>query len=287
MPRRNTPPPGRRALACTAAALLALALLPARASAWGNEGHDVVAMIAEHNLSDAARARVMSILKKSCGSDAAAKMVCVANWADGSRKTTHKFTYNWHFVDITLKARKYDESRDCNPPDAQQKGRCGIAGLERARRILRGEVNDPRITRAQALMFVIHIVGDLHQPLHTVEELVGGNGYNVKYFDIATDLHKVWDTKLITSEMGNESEEDYAEDLEKEMDAAGLSSFQQGDPVAWLNEAHAAAIDKAYAPLNGGHTIGSKYYKNNLKVVHEQLERAGARLAMILNEDLH
>jgi hypothetical protein len=292
---RNIPPFKRRALACFVTTLLLIALLPARAAAWGDQGHHIVAMIAEKNLSNTARTRVAQILGQGnrCNhGDVLSKMLCAAVWPDESRKTTHKFTYNWHFVDISLHNPNYNESRDCEPENQAVSGKCGIFGLDHARSILRGDTSDPHITRAQALMFVIHIVGDLHQPLHTVLEKTGGNGLKVTYFNISTDLHKVWDTKIIESEMirSHQTETQYADMLEGKIEAAGLSSFQQGDPVSWLNETHARAINDAYGTTlpSGNHPqLGKPYLQHNLPVVNLQLERGGARLARILSEDLH
>lgn len=294
-----------RALACAALAALIVAALPARASAWGFEGHHIVAMIAEKHLTPAARAEVKAILTtqgvSGCknvrtSATARAKMVCSALWPDSSRFGAHRNTYNWHFVDIPLDRKRYSAERDCEP-DAR-KGACGIEGLAHAVKILRGDLNDPRITRSQALIFVVHVVGDLHQPLHTVKEKLGGNLFQVLYFDVPTNMHKVWDTKIIDSRMraSGLDESGYADSLNAELVAEGLASFQEGDAVAWVEEAHALAIGDAYGKLpkqkTGTHK-GKKYHKlaklylnHNVDVVDLQLKRGGARLAKVLNEAL-
>lgn len=288
----------QRTLARLAFVGLVCAALPAPALAWGEEGHHIVAMIAEKHLSDAARQEIDTILKGQpvcglgVGVPVADRMVCVSKWADTSRNSTHKHTYNWHFVDITLKRETYDEAKDCEPHDQATKGKCGLYGLRHARQILRGEITDPKISRAQALMFVIHIVGDLHQPLHTVKEQVGGNLFFVTYFDIPSQLHKVWDEKILQSRMMNlgKTESEYASLLDGQISEADEASFSQGDPVSWLNECHALAITKAYAPLKGTGpgkpALGETYYKANWPVINEQLKRGGVRLAKILKDDL-
>lgn len=290
----NIPPPVKRAPACFVTTLLLITLLPARAAAWGTEGHRIVATIAERNLSDAARQQVEEILADSgmcVNANVLGKMKCVANWADGSRFTTHTDTYNWHFVDIPLARAKYKPAVDCKLDT--KKGKCGISGLDRARRILRVDIKDPNISRAQALMFIIHIVGDLHQPLHTVLEKTGGNFYFVTYEGADTNLHHVWDSELILTEMRNKSlkEAGYASVLGDEMDGVGLASFQQGSPIDWLLEAHGIANNNAYAGLpkvfKKTVALDGDYFTDNISVVNTQLERAGARLAKILNEDLH
>lgn len=295
----------KRALTCAALAALLVAALPARASAWGFEGHHIVAMIAEKHLTPAARAQVKLILKAQgvpgCrgvnnSAPARAKMVCSALWPDGSRFGRHRNTYNWHFVNMPLGLRKYRAERDCEP-DAR-KGECGIEGLDRALRILRGELNDPGIDRSQALIFVVHVVGDLHQPLHTVREKLGGNLFDVFYFDVFTNMHKVWDTKIIDSRMREtgRGESEYADALDAEIVAEGLDSFQAGDPVAWLEETHAAAISDAYGKLPKKktgklkgkmyHKLARLYFNHNVEVVDRQLKRGGARLAKVLNDAL-
>jgi hypothetical protein len=277
---------------------LVCAALPAPALAWGEEGHHIVAMIAEKHLSDQARQEINNIMEGQavCGLGAsdpvADKMVCVSKWADTSRNSTHKHTYNWHFVDITLKRETYDETKDCEPKDQATKGKCGLYGLEHARRILRGEITDPQISRAQALMFVIHIVGDLHQPLHTVKEQVGGNLFFVTYFNIPSQLHKVWDDKILESRMMNlgKTESEYASLLNEQISQADEESYTQGDPISWLNECHALAINKAYAPLKGSGpgkpALGETYYKASWPIINGQLQRGGVRLAKILKDDL-
>jgi hypothetical protein len=301
----NIPPSGKRALACFVTTLLLMTLLPAPAAAWGDEGHHIVAMIAEKNLSNAARSRVNQILGQgtTCNHGGVlARMLCASTWADGSRFTTHTFTYNWHFVDISLAERDYDENRDCEPKtqEEQAKGKCGIIGLDRARRILRGETTDSSITRTEALMFVIHVVGDLHQPLHTVKEKTGGNGFRTVFFNVPTDMHKVWDTKIIQREMGlvyHRSESEYAAALEAEIETNGLASFQQGSPIDWLTDTHATAIRDAYGTLPAPEktafgsgkrpVLRTDYFNHGVEVTDTQLMRGGARLALILNEDLH
>src|SRR5262245_53965074 len=98
-------------------------LLFVRVSAWGPEGHQAVAALAEQQLLPAARASVRELLGQS--------MVSVAIWADEVRSTTHPHTYNWHFVNIPSTAAAYDASRDCRPALA---GDCIIAVLERLER---------------------------------------------------------------------------------------------------------------------------------------------------------
>lgn len=295
----------KRALACLAFAVLLTLALPATVAAWGNEGHSVVAIIAEGHLSPSARQRLNDILRNEpqmnfCGHTSALrdKLVCASTWADYSRRNTHKNTYNWHFVDIRLADSDYAPSRDCSPGahEAREKGTCGLDGLARSVRILRGELNDPRITPSQALMFIVHIVGDLHQPFHTVKDGTGGNNFKLRYFNVETDMHKVWDTKLIESRWIklNLSVPQYARRLANEITAADKASYEQGDSVRWLTDAHRLAREDGYEKrfLDGTTGVGSNkrpwlqanYFQHNWPIAEAQLKRGGVRLAKILND---
>ena len=164
---------------------------------------------------------------------------------------------------------------------------------------MRGELNDPGVTRSQALMFILHIVGDLHQPLHTVLEGGGGNSHKVVYFGVLTDMHKVWDTKLIESHIYREGwtmpggVRKYADALGQQINSQGASAFAEDDRERWVVEAHAAAIDVAYgrrpaqktAEVNGRkyHSLRSTYFGHGIKAVETQLKRGGVRLANLLN----
>jgi S1/P1 Nuclease len=130
---------------------------PLSAFAWGQEGHSIVAEIAQRRLSPQAAAMVSTLLGPgvSLGS--------IASWADDVRDSRPK-TYNWHFVSIPIIRATYDPTVDCKPdPD---KGDCVVAEVDRARKDMNC-ATDP-VARAEALKFLVHFVGDLHQPFHTV-----------------------------------------------------------------------------------------------------------------------
>jgi len=129
---------------------LALASAPSLGFAWGHEGHEVIALIAEHSMTPAALANAKAIL-------GGASLKDVASWADDYRRD-HPETGPWHYIDIPLADSRIDMAREC--PD----GQCVIAQTERFLSVLR----DPKAdwnSKAAALKFVVHFVGDLHQPL--------------------------------------------------------------------------------------------------------------------------
>src|SRR5262245_20991571 len=140
--------------------------------AWGQEGHAIVAEIAQRHLSPKARARVAEIL------GVGVSLASISTWADDARSSRPK-TYNWHFVDIPLDIRTYDAARDCKM--VPEKGDCVVAAVARLRRELAAR-GTPPMARREALKFLVHFIGDLHQPLHTLLEEHGGNGRKVKFF---------------------------------------------------------------------------------------------------------
>ncbi|HJW39898.1 MAG TPA: S1/P1 nuclease, partial [Rhizomicrobium sp.] len=209
------------------------------AFAWGPEGHSIVAEIAQRRLSPAAAASVETILGKGHS------LASVASWADDQR-AARPDTYNWHFVDIPLADGTYDPATECKP---DPKGDCAIAALDRLKQQLRcGDA----AARLDALRFAVHLVGDIHQPLHTIAEQRGGNDIPVKVTfkgatctgncDLDTNFHAVWDTFLITRSFWNWGA--YVDRLE----AGWLTSAEAKDPATvagtpadWVLQTHAVA----------------------------------------------
>ena len=155
---------------------------PSLALAWGHEGHEIIALIAEHYMTSATIAKT-DVLLGGAGIDS------VASWADDYRRD-HRETGPWHYIDIPLADSRIDMAREC------PNGDCVIAKAEYFLGILRDPKAD-RASKAEALKFVVHFVGDMHQPLH--DEDNGDKGGNERHviFDGKPDtLHWVWDTGL-------------------------------------------------------------------------------------------
>ena len=166
------------------AASLALLFLAAQMGfAWGHEGHKVVALIAEHYMTSAALAKTRDLL-------GAGTIDSVASWADDYRRD-HPESGPWHYINVPLTDSKIDMARDC--PNAQ----CVIAPTEHFLSVLRDASAD-QARKAEALKFVIHFVGDLHQPLHDEDNGdKGGNTRQVILHGHPDNLHWVWDTGLL------------------------------------------------------------------------------------------
>ena len=259
---------------------------PARA--WGPDGHVVVARVAEAHLSARARRALVTLLEGR-------RLADIASWADDWREP-HPETAPWHFVDIPLDADGYDAARDC------PRGQCLVAALTKEVGALR-DARAPLSERRRALRFVVHLVGDLHQPLHAATDTgaPGGSdrgGNTVKARLTLSDaefpyrspptgsLHGVWDFDLVASE--HREQEAFVAALSR---LPGGDALEAGTFVEWANESHRLARDVAYRGLPvpdaaGVRQLGDDYAARCRPIVERQLQRAGLRLARVLNESL-
>jgi hypothetical protein len=277
-------------------ALLLTAILGTeQARAWGPEGHAIVAEIAETRLTDAARGQVDQLLSQ----EGHQHLDQVASWADDYRQS-HPETGPWHFVDIPLSASGYDASRDCKD------GACVVAQIQHFAGIL-GDKTAAPADRLTALKFVVHFVGDIHQPLHCEDNGdKGGNNIDLRYFGRSTDLHAVWDGGIIEQALGIHLGPHFAPNLTATQQEAtvlggnvtatqaaswapsGLASQLDSATVQWANDSHALAqtaysnLPAAPRPQGWDHT----YQGYAWPVIQDQLARAGVRLAELLNEEL-
>jgi hypothetical protein len=242
--------------------------------AWGPEGHNLVARIADAQLTPAARARVAAIL----GADTT--MASVSTWPDQIRQA-RAATAPWHYIDIPIDKPHLDMARDC------PKGDCVLAKIEDFRKGL----NDPAITpaeRREDLMFLIHFVGDMHQPLHSSDNKdKGGNGVPVEYYGKKMNLHSLWDSALL-GRMG--TEEQLFSPFSTES-ARRARSWSKGTVEAWAEQTHKASQKVVYGRLakvaaGAPVPIDAAYEKTADPLIREQIEKAGARLAAVLNATL-
>jgi hypothetical protein len=277
-----------RLVICVSAAAFAAAfgLSSTRVSAWGAQGHHIVARIAWAEMTPAARDRATAIL--GGGQDL---FIAAATWADEIRPSRPE-TANWHFVDIPVGEAHYDAARDCKPTDH---GDCLIAEIAR----VRGELADaarPDAEKTEALKFLIHFIGDLHQPLHDIDDHDrGGNDVHVDALrgadGRATNLHAVWDTGLIN--LSTETEAARAARLIDDVKAHPPDTTI--DIVKWSEDGHALAERVAYhypgfspaGPPQNAVTLDAAYREAALLTIDQQLERAGTRLAALVNQALH
>ena len=305
----------------------ACALLnPTAAWPWGCEGHQAVAIIAEKHMSPRALAMANELLrsqpidptlKRFCTEPGLDPMADAATWADdlkGSRPETSP----WHYIDIPRGGPRSALAESC--PAATG---CVTRAIEHQLDLLRNEGTDGRV-RADALRFVIHLVGDLHQPLHcTTNDDMGGNCVPVAFFGnppavrnpqyetYAPNLHAIWDYGMIQRMKGSESVKEWAAKLDQQF-SAQMGAWQRGSasPEDWAWESHKLAETAVYGQLpvpvpiekpepvdscsadnhiaqrmlNLHEEISQRYQDAVATVIEEQIARAGIRLAMILNQ---
>ena len=260
-----------RCLICSALALIIFNCYSLPSYAWGRNGHIIVAMIAEQNIDPVTAKKIKKILGNNVS------LADVANYADDVRS---KFpnTYNYHFVDIPLAEDEYDKALYCK--NIPNKGDCVLAALPRFRK----QILSPKSTpgqRAFALKFIIHLVGDMHQPLHCADnDDRGGNNVNVTWFGDSSTLHKVWDGRII--DRPHLSNDAFVQGLIDGSNAQEMAEMRNGTMLQWTLESHKLAREVAYE-IPDDHKLTSEYYQKSWPVVDKQLLRAGMRLARVLD----
>ncbi|HSF99763.1 MAG TPA: S1/P1 nuclease [Vicinamibacterales bacterium] len=267
----------------TALVAIAFVLAAPQASAWGPDGHRIVARIALAHLSPEARQQVDGILDGD-----PQDFVEASNWADQVRPDRPE-TYNWHFVDVPHGIYAFDPARDCPPTDG---GDCVLAAIGRLRQTL-GDPTAGRARRAEALKYLIHFVGDLHQPLHSITNNDrGGNDVRVNLGgEQPSNLHAVWDRAILARR--GLSDAQYAGRLLAELAQSPLDPGPL-DPLAWVLESHARAETYVYdypefvkdTPPPAPIRLAESYWQRAAPVVDERLTLGGLRLAALLNDTL-
>jgi nuclease S1 len=252
-----------RTLAASAAMFASFATVSV-AHAWGSEGHQVVALIAQSQLTPKARVEVERLLAQEPGETLAS----VSTWADEHRNPS---TASWHYVNFPRGNCVYDEQRDC--PD----GYCVVAAIKRQLQVLASNAPDDR--RRTALKYLVHFVGDVHQPLHAAfMDDKGGNKYQLQAFMRGSNLHAVWDSGLIKN---------LSEDAESM--AFRLEGTRLVFPVADLDPVTAAQESCSIVSMPGFYPdrlVGQDYIDRFTPVAERRLAIAGARLAGVLNAAL-
>ena len=212
-------------------------MLAVSALGWGPKGHEIVAAIALGLLTQPVKVKIATLLGDE-------DFVAAANWADTVRFGRPE-TADWHFVDIPVSAATYDAARDCQQTDA---GDCAIAELARAQATLKDSSQTAK-ARTEALKFIIHIVGDIHQPLHSATNDSradgdrGGNSVNTRLLTHTMKLHAVWDHGLI--DLDDRDEADYVDGLTTDFVKTGKAT-DAGTVESWANEAHKLAVKVSY-----------------------------------------
>lgn len=239
-------------------------LLPFSLFAWGPTGHRTVGDVATHHLDRRARKAVERIL-------GAESLAIAATWMDEVRSdSAYDSTHDWHWV--TIPDGSTYATSDKNP-----KGDV-VEAIGRMSALLRNDTV-PLERKRIWLRFLVHLVGDLHQPLHVGRgDDKGGNDFQVQWFKKGSNLHRVWDSEMI--DQAGLSFSELAESIDHPTKAEVLQ-WQRGTVADWAQEALAFRA-QVYA-VHKGDDLGYAYQYRNWPLVQQQLEKAGVRLAGILN----
>jgi hypothetical protein len=281
---------------------LALALLPSGpAQAWGDEGHEVVGLVAETFLTPPVRRTVQAMLDADTDSLTPHNIAAAATWADKYRDSNangaRQATRQWHFVDIELSAPDVDSACFGHPglPSGTLASNgpaeaCVVDKINEFERELANPATDPT-ERVVALKFLLHLVGDLHQPLHASDDHdQGGNKKRASApgFDSGT-LHHYWDTEFV--EMLGPDPKQVAAALIARISPHDAKTWASGDPSTWALDSFRIAKDDVYGRLpppnaRGGFRLPDDYITMARRDVAMQLSKAGVRLAAVLNKAL-
>ncbi|KNG88531.1 nuclease S1 [Aspergillus nomiae NRRL 13137] len=272
------------------AATLALAQF---SHGWGNLGHETVAYIAQSFVASSTE----SFCQKILGDDSTSYLANVATWADSYKYTAAgAFSKPYHFIDAQDNPPKscgVDYDRDCGSAG------CSISAIQNYTNIL---LQSPTGSGASnALKFIVHIIGDTHQPLHDENLEAGGNGIDVTYNGEATNLHHIWDSNMPEEAAGGYSlsvAKSYADILTERIKTGAYSSKKDSwtngidikDPVAtsmiWAADANtyvcSTVLNDGLAYINSTDLSG-KYYDKSQPVFEELIAKAGYRLAAWLD----
>lgn len=263
-----------------AALTLCALLAPLDAAAWGPRGHQLVAVLADDALTPQTRSEVERLLADDPGQDLAG----IASWADELREhdpDLGKHSARWHYVNIGEHDCRYDAARDCPGGD------CVVEAI-RAQTAILADRGQPLEARRQALKFVVHFIGDIHQPAHAgYGHDRGGNTFQVSLYGKGSNLHQLWDSGLLNTRGLDTAR--YLERLRKLPEPAVSSTRGPPAPVAdsaheWAEHSCSIVRQPGFYPPHA--KINGDYVQAWRPVAETQLRLGGAHLAAVLNQAL-
>jgi hypothetical protein len=245
-----------------------------RAGAWGPHGHRIAARITESRLTPEAKAAVRELLHEGD------TLVTIADWADHEGHDAVPGSAPWHYVNVPLDAQHYD-ARYCST------GGCVVSKIKHYRALVTDR-HSPKSERARALLFLVHFVQDVHQPLHVGDNNDrGGNLTQIQYFNEGTNLHRMWDSHLIDD--ASRDERAWVDRIRPLLTPQNVETWSKGTVETWADESLQDA-KKAYffpigstRPLESGTRLAREYSEFALPIIRQRLAQAGVRLANELN----
>jgi hypothetical protein len=254
-------------------ATAAVALLPALTFGFAGTGHQLVALVAEHDLTTRTREIIHQILPNETLPE-------VASWADEERRFDRS-TSTWHYIDYNIRTGRVEPDHAAEPTilDALSSNTAALRNAESS------------VTRQRALKFVTHFVADLHQPLHCSDDNdSGGNKVTVKYKGHEERLHHLWDQTVVEEMMARNypgKTVPQVADAIYQKYAPKRDLLTSGTAEAWSRESFECARGHAYKlpPAEAGKAreLDENYMAKSAQIIEEQIARAGFRLAHVLN----
>ena len=267
------------------AGLLGL-LVSQAALGWGPDGHRAIGEIAWHHLVPDAELEVERLLDAG-HYDSLAE---AGNWADTNARMFESYDdrSHHHYINIEPGANAVDMARDC--PEG-----CVIAAIRDLQDSLRDR-SKPKRRQVEAFLFLIHFIEDIHQPLHVIHpDMRGGNETRVRFLGRSVNLHQVWDSGLIDHRLERYGGSDRARSRRAEpwkqwayhlrfaLAPAEAAAWRQDlDPEAWARDLIAPSRELTFV-VQQGQELGEEYYAAAIPLVESQIQRAGVRLAAVLN----
>ena len=275
-----------------------------QAFAWGDQGHEVIALVANHFLEPAVRDKVDGLLAGDRSGLTATDLAHEATWADryrdSDRDTTRKHyrhTHDWHFVDLELDGPDLATACFGRPSLGQgtvaSNGPAQACVVDKIDQFIAELANSATSTseRRKALQFLLHFVGDVHQPLHASDDHDrGGNEKTVSVRGTpANTLHHYWDTEFVIRLGPNPPS--IARLLIGRISEAERQKWSRGAAADWAMESFHVAEQHAYGLLPppespGRYRLPAGYMKDATETTADQLSKAGVRLAWVLNQAL-
>ena len=260
---------------------LLLALNSGLVFAWGQPGHQLICHVAEQQLEMSTRQWLTKTLAlgEYLDGNSSDNFAEACLWADTAKYSSHRDSYELHFINLPAGAKEINLKRDCPAMD------CLPIGIRRSLVYLvqesHGQREDAR--KAAALRYLGYLIGELHQPLHVSHgEDRGGNNLQIRGFTETTNLHRIWDVLLV-----NEAGLSYSGSVKRLQRVGSLSDSIQ--TLDWLNNSYQLARKTAYQHANGesiisGDVLEPEYIQRALPLVEQQLAQAARHLANLLNQ---
>jgi len=233
---------------------------------WGQTGHRVTGAIAEKYLSRKAKRNINKLLNGQ-------SLAFISTYADEIKSDSNYRSYGpWHYVNVPFEST-YDAHFKSEKGDLVQ-------GIDSCIKVLNDD-DSSKEEKIFNLKLLVHLIGDLHQPLHVgIGEDKGGNDFQVRWFGSGTNLHSVWDTKMIESYGMTYTE---LADNAKQLSKVELETIQSGNHYSWMEDSRTIVKD-IYAHTESGEKLSYRYMYDYFGTVRTQLQKGGIRLAKVLNE---